>query len=109
MHITSVLFNLIDNAIKYSVGIPVLKILLAKENNFVILKISDKGKGIPVEFRHKIFEKFFRVPHGDAYEARGYGLGLSYVMHILRGHNGSIEVQSELGEGSTFTVKIPAA
>ena len=109
VHITSVLDNLLENALKYSDVPPHINIAITKKGGDVLLNISDKGKGIAPEFKSKIFDKFFRVPHGDAHDAKGYGLGLSYVKHILNQHKGSIEVESIPGEGSTFTIKLPGA
>lgn len=65
--------------------------------------------GIPDAYKSKIFEQFFRVPSGNRHNIKGYGLGLSYVKHIVHQHHGFIEVESELGKGSTFIVKIPFA
>jgi two-component system phosphate regulon sensor histidine kinase PhoR len=69
--------------------------------------VSDNGIGISEEFKSKIFDQFFRVPSGDRHNIKGYGLGLSYVNHIVKIHRGLIEVESELGKGSTFSVRLP--
>jgi two-component system phosphate regulon sensor histidine kinase PhoR len=71
------------------------------------LKVTDNGIGIPPAYRERIFEKFFRVPTGDTHNAKGHGLGLSYVSQVIHQHGGSIEVSSEEGIGSIFTVTIP--
>lgn len=108
LHISSVLYNLLDNALKYSGNNAVVQLDLSMPtNNLVELRITDNGIGIAKQFQHKIFDKFFRVPTGDVHNVKGYGLGLSYVNHIIRQHNGSIIVKSELGKGSEFTVLLP--
>ena len=108
LHISSVLYNLLDNALKYSSNNAVVKLYLSMPaNHLVELRIIDNGIGIAKQFQHKIFDKFFRVPTGDVHNIKGYGLGLSYVNHIIRQHNGSISVKSELGKGSEFTVLLP--
>ncbi|HZY79969.1 MAG TPA: HAMP domain-containing sensor histidine kinase [Cyclobacteriaceae bacterium] len=107
VHITNVIYNLLDNALKYSGSEPQISIRLEESANQVILKVADKGIGIPPEYRKKIFEKFFRVPTGDVHNIKGYGLGLSYVESVVRSHRGLIEVVSRPGEGSVFTISLP--
>jgi len=107
LHITSVVYNLLDNALKYSKEKPEIDIFLSAHEQHVSLQVTDKGIGIPKEYKGKIFEKFFRIPGGDRHNIKGYGLGLSYVNHIVHRHMGFIEVKSELGKGSTFIVNIP--
>ena len=107
LHITGVFYNLLDNALKYSVEKPAVLVQIMKREGYITVKISDNGIGIPPGLKDKIFEKFFRVPHGDAHDAPGYGLGLSYVMHVIKQHKGSITVQTDLGKGSSFNIKIP--
>lgn len=108
LHITSVLYNLLDNALKYSKENPVIGVKLSVlPRDIIELKVSDNGIGIAKEYQRKIFDKFFRVPMGNQHNIKGYGLGLSYVSEIVRGHMGFIEVDSELGKGTTFTVKLP--
>jgi signal transduction histidine kinase len=109
LHITSVIYNLLDNALKYSTGKPEISVLLKHDTDNVQLSVSDKGMGIPQAFRNRIFDKFFRVPTGDHHNIKGYGLGLSYVAGVVEKHGGTIEVVSEEGKGSTFTVKLPIA
>ncbi|MFY7899446.1 MAG: sensor histidine kinase [Chitinophagaceae bacterium] len=107
LHITSVLFNLLDNALKYSTKQINIQIAVWHESNWVNIAVSDNGMGIPTSYQQKIFDKFFRVPTNDRHNIKGYGLGLSYVAHIVNMHNGTITVASEEGKGSTFTVTLP--
>lgn len=107
VHLTNVVYNLLDNALKYSFGEPQISIRLEEDDTKVILQIADKGIGIPAEYKKKIFEKFFRVPTGDVHNIKGYGLGLSYVDSVVRSHHGLIEVTSKPGEGSVFTISLP--
>lgn len=108
LHILSVVYNLFDNAIKYSVDKPVVISILLKElENVVEVRFSDQGIGIPGEYLGRVFDKFFRVPHGDVHNVKGYGLGLSYVAHIVREHRGEIRVESAEGKGTTFIIKLP--
>ena len=107
LHITSVIFNLLDNALKYTPVDPRIRITLAEDTGFTTMTVTDNGIGIPQEYRKKIFEKFFRVPTGDRHNIKGYGLGLSYVSYVLQRHGGEISVESREGSGSSFTVKLP--
>jgi len=106
-HLTNVFYNLIDNAIKYGAEQPEIKILLSDLNDNISIAVQDKGLGIPTQYQKKIFEKFFRVPTGDVSNTKGYGLGLSYVDSVVRKHRGTITLESELGEGSTFVIILP--
>lgn len=107
LHMTSVLYNLLDNALKYSREDPHIVVKIIDHTRFIEIQVMDNGIGIAAEFKRKIFEQFFRVPSGDRHNIKGYGLGLSYVSHIVASHQGFIEVESELGKGSTFSVKMP--
>lgn len=107
VHISSLLYNLLDNALKYSNASPVIDVNIISHATFIELSIADNGIGIAPEYKGKIFEKFFRVPAHGHHETKGYGLGLSYVNHIAHLHLGFVEVQSEEGKGSTFSVKLP--
>lgn len=109
LHLTSVVFNLLDNALKYSKAYPSIRIEIKGIENMVELTMIDNGIGIAPEYRQRIFEKFFRVPAGDTHNAKGYGLGLSYVAHVVQKHHGTIEVESQPGIGSRFIVKLPKA
>jgi len=107
LHLLSVVFNLLDNAIKYSKENPVIEITLKGTVNNVQLSVADNGIGIASEYKDKVFDKFFRVPHGDTHNAKGYGLGLSYVAQVVKKHKGTIEVKSEEGQGTTFFITLP--
>jgi len=108
VHLTNVIYNLLDNALKYSASNPSLLITLQGKEDKIVLSIKDNGIGIAPEFQSKIFEKFFRVPSGDVHNTKGYGLGLNYVDNVVKSHKGKIEVKSEEGKGSTFIVTLPA-
>ncbi|MBT1710040.1 HAMP domain-containing histidine kinase [Fulvivirgaceae bacterium PWU5] len=107
IHITNVIYNLIDNALKYSPKCPVITVSLKNAVNSVSLSVKDEGLGIAAEYQKKIFEKFFRVPTGDVHNTKGYGLGLNYVASVIRSHGGRIDVQSEPGKGSCFIITLP--
>lgn len=107
VHLTNVVYNLLDNALKYSPVNPSISVKLKDLGDKLLLEIRDNGIGIPSEFHQKIFEKFFRMPTGDVHNVKGYGLGLSYVQSVAKAHRGSVEVQSESGKGSTFTIQLP--
>ncbi|HYG02787.1 MAG TPA: HAMP domain-containing sensor histidine kinase [Chryseosolibacter sp.] len=105
--ITHVLYNLLDNALKYSLDGTQIRLGLHDKKTNVEFTVQDNGIGIPAEYQKKIFEKFFRVPSGDVHNTKGYGLGLSYVSGVVKSHNGSIEVESEPGKGSCFRIILP--
>jgi signal transduction histidine kinase len=109
MHMISVVYNLLDNALKYSEGKPVITIKLISKSPQIYLQIADQGIGIPKAYQQKVFEKFFRVPSNDRHNAKGYGLGLSYVAHIVQQHGGQITVTDNQPKGSVFTVQLPIA
>ncbi len=107
IHLTNVVYNLIDNAMKYSEENPQINLMLLQSDNQLQLTIQDKGIGIESDFKNKIFEKFFRVPQGNQHDVKGYGLGLSYVASVIKKHQGEIDVDSQINQGTTFTVSIP--
>jgi two-component system phosphate regulon sensor histidine kinase PhoR len=104
MHITNLIANLIDNAIKYSKEIPEINISLVKNTKTFVLSVSDKGIGIKKEYLPKIFDKLYRIPTGNIHNVKGFGLGLNYVKSICEEYGWNIEVKSQFGEGSTFNV-----
>jgi len=107
LHLTSVVYNLLDNALKYSPGQPVIAIGLEQLDGHVYLQVKDNGAGIPPEFQHRIFEKFFRVPTGAVHNIKGHGLGLSYVASVVQLHRGKIEVQGNQPQGTVFKITLP--
>ncbi|MBL7701515.1 MAG: HAMP domain-containing histidine kinase [Ferruginibacter sp.] len=107
LHLQSVVFNLLDNALKYGKENPVIQINLEEKNNGIVFTIKDNGIGIPPEYREKVFEKFFRVPHGNIHNAKGYGLGLSYVAQVIKKHQGTIKAESQPGKETTFIIHLP--
>jgi len=107
LHFISVIFNLLDNALKYSKSNPSIEIDIRQEGEIAQIAVTDNGIGIPIEYKERIFEKFFRVPTGNTHNAKGYGLGLSYVAHVVSKHQGQIAVESQPGIGSRFIIKLP--
>jgi two-component system phosphate regulon sensor histidine kinase PhoR len=107
LHITSVIYNLLDNALKYRNGGPIINVRLTSQKDLVTLTVKDNGIGIAPEYQGRIFDKFFRVPTGNKHIVKGYGLGLSYVSHVVAQHKGTINVTSEINSGSTFMIKLP--
>jgi two-component system phosphate regulon sensor histidine kinase PhoR len=104
MHFSNVLFNLMDNALKYSKDNPITKVELSKENKGFSVTITDNGIGIKKEDQKRIFNKLYRVSTGDVHDVKGFGLGLDYVNKIIQMHGGIIQVKSELGRGSIFKI-----
>jgi two-component system phosphate regulon sensor histidine kinase PhoR len=107
VHLTNILFNLLDNANKYSPEKPIIKITTEDTEKGLSIKVSDKGIGMTKDSIKQIFEKFYRVPTGNVHDVKGFGLGLSYVKKMVEEHHGKINVQSKLGEGSEFEVVLP--
>jgi two-component system, OmpR family, phosphate regulon sensor histidine kinase PhoR len=107
LHLSNVIFNLLDNANKYSPGKPSILISTEDLRDGVLIKVKDAGMGMSRETMKKIFEKFYRVPTGNIHDIKGFGLGLSYVKAIVEQHRGWIDVKSEPGKGSTFELFIP--
>ncbi len=106
-HMTNVIVNILDNAIKYSDDAPKIEINTENIKNSIVLKIRDQGIGMSKVAQQKIFEKFFREHTGDLHNVKGHGLGLTYVKRIIDDHHGQIWVESEKGKGSTFVIKLP--
>jgi two-component system phosphate regulon sensor histidine kinase PhoR len=107
VHLTNMMYNLMDNAIKYSAENPQIKIEVLNVVNQICIRVSDNGIGIAKEHVKKVFEKLYRVPTGNLHDVKGFGLGLNYVKTIVTRHQGSVDVTSVLGKGSTFIVYLP--
>ncbi|MCW0482473.1 sensor histidine kinase [Gaoshiqia sediminis] len=107
IHITNVIFNLLDNAVKYSKSEPEISIKTENKNGFLLVSVKDNGIGIAKEHHDQIFERFFRVPTGNVHDVKGFGLGLSYVKKIIDSHQGKIKVESVVNKGTKFTIYFP--
>lgn len=107
VHFTNVLFNIIENAIKYSGEEAYITISTRNENQQLYISVQDKGKGITPKEIKKIFDKFYRVSQGNTHNVKGFGLGLYYVRQIIRAHKWNILVDSTESDGTTFTIRIP--
>jgi len=106
-HLTNALCNLVDNAIKYSGEKPEISVQTSNAGPNLRIVVSDKGIGIEKEYQKRVFDKFFRIPTGDIHDVKGFGLGLAYIKKIVELHGGTIELQSEKGTGTTFTITFP--
>lgn len=107
-HISGVLYNLLENALKYSPSNPIITVNLGRDNGSVKVDIQDNGIGIDPEYHEKIFDKLYRVPQNNRHDVKGHGLGLSYVADVVRKHNGRIDLKSEIGKGAKFSMTLPA-
>jgi two-component system phosphate regulon sensor histidine kinase PhoR len=107
IHLSNVIFNLLDNANKYTSDKPLIIVETGNLRTGIFVRISDNGMGMNKDTIKRIFEKFYRVPTGNLHDIKGFGLGLSYVKAIIEHHHGTITVDSEAGKGSTFEFYIP--
>jgi len=106
LHLTNVLVNMLDNAIKYTDGVPKIDVYTENVKNSIVLKIVDQGIGMSKAVQKRIFEKFYREHTGDIHNVKGHGLGLAYVKRILDDHDAQIYVESEKDKGSTFIINL---
>ena len=110
LHLSNVLYNLIDNAVKYTAGRPQVTIRTRNPDaGHIEIEVADNGIGIAAAEKKRIFEKFYRVSTGNVHNVKGFGLGLSYVKEIVARHKGSVTVESEPGKGSAFRIILPLA
>ncbi|MBC6110746.1 sensor histidine kinase [Pedobacter fastidiosus] len=107
LHLSNVLYNLIDNANKYSAETPEITITTRNTAKNLIIEIADKGIGMTKEHSKRIFDQFYRVPTGNLHDVKGFGLGLNYVQDIIKQLNGSIKVSSEKDKGTKFEISLP--
>lgn len=107
LHLTNILHNLLDNAIKYCCEQPDIEVKIRAEQQSTELIITDRGVGIAKDHLPHIFDKFYRVPTGDVHNVKGFGLGLFYVRNICRAHQWKLRLDSEVGKGTTVNIRIP--
>lgn len=107
LHFPNIIFNLIDNAVKYCHAEPLLHITTWNERNGIAIAIRDHGIGIPKQYQKFLFQKFYRVPTGNIHDVKGFGLGLHYVKQFVKIFRGDVKVSSEPGKGSIFTLYFP--
>lgn len=106
-HLTNVVVNMLENALKYSVNPPKIDVYTESTNKNFIIKIKDEGIGMTKNAQKYVFDKFYREQKGNIHDVKGHGLGLAYVKEIVTNHHGTVFVESEKGVGSTFTIKLP--
>jgi two-component system phosphate regulon sensor histidine kinase PhoR len=109
VHFSNIIFNLLDNAIKYSKDAPKIEVETMNQNGMLAIKVKDNGIGMNKETQARIFEKFYRAHTGNLHNVKGFGLGLSYVKAMAEEHGGKVKVESTIGKGSSFTVFFPLA
>jgi len=107
LHLSNVIYNLIDNANKYSSNTPEISITTRNTGKNLIIEIADKGIGMTKEQSKRIFDQFYRVPTGNLHDVKGFGLGLNYVQDIIKKLNGTVKVSSEKDRGTTFEISLP--
>ena len=103
----SALTNLIDNAIKYSLDAPQISVKLDQSNDQYIIQVKDRGIGMDEDTKRQVFDRFYRATKGNIHDVKGHGLGLSFVKEIVEKHGGSIQMESTLHVGTTFTIVLP--
>lgn len=109
LHLTNLIYNLVDNGVKYSPNAPHILVSTEWKDSTFILKVQDHGIGIAKADQRHIFEKFYRVSTGDVHNVKGFGIGLNYVAQVVRLHHGRIELESEPNQGSTFIISLPSS
>lgn len=107
VHITNLIFNLLDNGLKYTEGTPKLEITTENVKNGIEISVTDNGIGISRESQKHIFDQFYRVHTGNVHNVKGFGIGLSYVKCVVDEHQGKIRIKSDVGKGTTFYIYLP--
>ena len=107
LHLSNVIYNLIDNANKYSLGTPKITISTRITHKHLIIEVADEGIGMSTEETKRIFDQFYRVPTGNLHDVKGFGLGLNYVQDIIEQMDGKIKVHSEKDKGTVFEIILP--
>lgn len=108
LHLTNMIYNLVDNGIKYSTSTPHIIISTRRVDDQIVISVQDHGIGIAKADQKHVFDKFYRVSTGNVHNVKGFGIGLSYVAQVVKLHHGAIALESEPGQGTTFTVSLPA-
>ena len=108
LHLTSMLHNLLDNALKYGPAQPELTLRVVRAGRWAQVSVTDNGPGLAPAHQRRIFDKFYRVPTGNLHDVKGFGLGLTYVRRMMARHGGRVTVDSSPGQGSTFTLHFQA-
>lgn len=109
VHLTGIIYNLLDNANKYSPESPRIRVSTEDSGKGVLIRVSDNGVGLKAEDKKRIFDKYYRVSHGNVHDVKGFGLGLSYVALMVHAHGGRINVESEPGHGTEMILWFPAS
>jgi two-component system phosphate regulon sensor histidine kinase PhoR len=107
IHVKNILFNLLDNAVKYSIEKPIIKVTTRNSKDYIAIEVKDNGKGISKDDQKRIFEKFHRISSGDIHDVKGFGLGLFYVKNMMKQHKGFVTLKSDINLGSTFVLWFP--
>ena len=107
VHFTNIIFNLLDNAVKYSDEKPSITVSTRQNGKGIFVSVADKGIGIRKQDQKRIFDQFYRVSTGNVHDVKGFGLGLSYVKKIVEAHQGEIKLRSEYRKGTSFEIFIP--
>ncbi len=106
LHLSNILLNLLDNALKYSGDVPVIEVTISDSSDGLFIEVRDHGIGIPAKLTKRIFEKFYRVPTGNVHNAKGFGLGLYYTRNAVKAHGWKISLESKEGQGTVVRIMI---